>query len=56
MWLRGWDLNHMVLHFLCGENAAVGSAALTVHRTVIHYRDLRFATLKGKAAPRYATA
>ena len=45
MWLRGWDLNHTVLHFLCGENAAVGSAALTVHRTVIHYRDLRFATL-----------
>ena len=27
-----------VLHFHCGENAAVGSAALTVHRTVIHYR------------------
>ena len=37
-WLRGWDLNHTVLHFLCGENAAVGSAALTVHRTVIHSR------------------
>ena len=36
--LRGWDLNLTVLHFLCGENAAVGSAALTVRRTVIHYR------------------
>ena len=32
-----------VLHFHCGENAAVGSAALTVHRTVIHSRlTLRF--------------
>ena len=37
-WLRRWDPDHTVLHFLCGENAAVGSAALTVPRTVIHYR------------------
>ena len=37
-WLRGLDLNCTVLHFLCGENAAVSSAALTVRRTVIHYR------------------
>ena len=26
-----------VLYFLCGENTAVGSVALTVRRTVIHY-------------------
>ena len=31
-------LEPTVLYFLCGENTAVGSAALTVHRTVIHYR------------------
>ena len=31
-------MNHPVLHFLCGENAAVGSAALTAHRAVIHSR------------------
>ena len=31
-------LDPTVLYFLCGENTAVGSAALTVHRTVIHYR------------------
>ena len=37
-WLRGLDLNCTVLHFFCGENAAVSSAALTVRRTVIHYR------------------
>ena len=36
--LREGDLNHPVLHFLCGENAAVGSAALTAHRAVIHSR------------------
>ena len=36
--LRGWDLNRMVLHFRCDENATVSSAALTVHRTVIQYR------------------
>ena len=27
-----------VLHFHCDENAAVGSADLTVHRTVIQHR------------------
>ena len=26
-----------VLYFLCGENTAVSSVALTVHWTVIHY-------------------
>ena len=31
------DLEPTVLYFLCGENTAVGSVALTVHRTVIHY-------------------
>ena len=31
-------MNHTVLHFHCGENAAVGSTALTAHRAVIHYR------------------
>ena len=36
VWLRGWDLNLAFLHFLCGENAAVSSAALTCHRQVIH--------------------
>lgn len=28
----------VVLHFLFGENVAVGSADLTVRRAVIHYR------------------
>ena len=37
-WLRRWDLNLTVLHFHCGENATVGSAALTAHWAVIHYR------------------
>ena len=36
--VAGEGLEPPVLHFRCGENAAVGSAALTVHRTVIHYR------------------
>ena len=36
-WLRERDLNPPVLHFHCGKNAAVGSAALTVHRTVVCY-------------------
>ena len=31
------DLEPTVLYFLCGENTAVGSVALTVHWTVIHY-------------------
>ena len=31
------DLEPTVLYFLCGENTAVGSVALTVHRTVIYY-------------------
>ena len=44
----GWDLNLTVLPFLCGEKAAVGSAALTVHRTVIHSRlTLRVIRLSG---------
>ena len=30
-------LEPTVLYFLCGENTAVGSVALTVNRTVIHY-------------------
>ena len=38
VWLRRWDLNLTFLHFLCGENAAVSSAALTCHRQVIHSR------------------
>ena len=36
--VAGEGLEPTVLHLLCGVNAAVGSAALTVHRTVIHYR------------------
>ena len=36
--VAGEGLEPTVLHFLCGENAAVGSAALTAHRAVIHYR------------------
>ncbi|MBQ3866908.1 MAG: hypothetical protein II789_00015, partial [Clostridia bacterium] len=36
VWLREKGLEPTVLHFLCGENAAVGSAALTAHRAVIH--------------------
>ena len=36
--VAGEGLEPTVLYFLCGENTAVGSAALTVHRTVIHYR------------------
>ena len=31
------DLEPTVLYFLCGENTAVSSVALTVHWTVIHY-------------------
>ena len=36
--VAGEGLEPAVLYFLCGENTAVGSAALTVHRTVLHYR------------------
>ena len=36
--VAGEGLEPTVLHLLCGENAAVGSAALTAHRAVIHYR------------------
>ena len=36
--VAGEGLEPTVLHFLCGENAAVGSAALTAHRAVIHSR------------------
>ena len=45
-----------VLYFLCGENTAVGSAALTVRRTVIHYRlTLRFIRPRAHT-PRSGTA
>ncbi len=36
--VAGEGLEPTVLHFRCGENAAVCSAALTVHWTVIHFR------------------
>ena len=38
VWCSERDLNHMVLHFLCGENAAVGSAAPGAIQAPIHYR------------------
>ena len=44
--VAGEGLEPTVLHFRCGENAAVGSAALTVRWTVIHYR----LTLRGMSA------
>ena len=37
-WLRQAGFEPAVLHFHCDENAAVGSADLTVHRTVIQHR------------------
>ena len=49
-------MNCTVLHFLCGENTAVGSAALTVRRTVIHYR-LTLRVIRPRAhTPRSVTA
>ena len=46
--VAGEGLEPTVLHLLCGANAAVGSAALTVPRTVIHSR----LTLRAMSPPR----
>ncbi len=45
-WLRGWDLNLMSCQILCGEFGFRHLAALTVHRTVIHYRSAVRQTLR----------
>ena len=41
---------HLITRYAGAVSLRLGPlAVLTVHRTVIHYRSCRFATLKGKA-------
>ena len=46
---RPYDTPHSALRATCLACGLGQVAALTAHRAVIHYRNLRFATLKGKA-------